>query len=393
MQVISNWLQVRPPTVIGFERAYVDLPAFTYAVSWAGASEIICQYNFAASNNFVLSARPTKPAGVNYCLCIRYRVGNTVTRFKLWDGVGEIIPHVSLYNPLADIIKKNFVLEVWNAAGQSSVDQATALRLFTSLRRVPSDESALADYELSSSVLVYPLTQAASTTIKTLPATLPASLRRYVAEDFDVDTQVWADSSGNARDLTRVGIVAEYPTEDFGGIMAPYVKYPRGIGYGANGTGITNVNHVFVFFNTPDLTSLSEIFTLRDVATAPVTAGIYLYQNSSDLVYYMNGNPVSVAGVIDGNPLVAHLGLTGVDVYRHGSLVGHTDNNMVTQARDQIRVGNNDLGDGYVGVREVLIYNTLTDSEIASIIEYLSYPYYDLPLTFNSLAAGGDNDA
>lgn len=134
----STWLPATPIT--GRVNYNVTLPVFNAATpSWKGASEIVLQYNYTASRNFYLTQRPAKPAGVNYGLCIRYRVGNTVYRYKLWEDDNLILGEVAapLYN--SEIIKANFVLEIWSLEGEAAVTQASALTLFTSLRSSVTD--------------------------------------------------------------------------------------------------------------------------------------------------------------------------------------------------------------------------------------------------------------
>ncbi len=146
----TNWLTFTPATQVGYRRAYIDLPAFSYTgLSWAGGSECVAQFNFSASQNFILLNRPTKPTNVNYGLCIRYRVGDTVYRYKLWTDTNFVLNDdvAPLYN--GQIIKKNFVLEVWNLNGQTTASQTTAIRMISSVRSVPTDITVSSDYALA----------------------------------------------------------------------------------------------------------------------------------------------------------------------------------------------------------------------------------------------------
>ena len=146
----TNWLTFTPAAQVGYRRAYIDLPAFSYTgLSWAGGSECVAQFNFSASQNFILLNRPTKPTNVNYGLCIRYRVGDTVYRYKLWTDTNFVLNDdvTPLYN--GQIIKKNFVLEVWNLNGQTTASQTTAIRMISSVRSVPTDITVSSDYALA----------------------------------------------------------------------------------------------------------------------------------------------------------------------------------------------------------------------------------------------------
>jgi hypothetical protein len=145
MSSLNNnpWLQFRPLTPVGKIRTYVQLPAFDYLPAWTGASELVTQFNFSATKNFYLKNRPTKPTGVNYLLCIKYRVGDTVYRYKLWtlDGVTGL-DDVPLY--AAQLIKKNFVLEIWSIEG-GVASQSSTINLITSVVELPSDMADLDD--------------------------------------------------------------------------------------------------------------------------------------------------------------------------------------------------------------------------------------------------------
>ena len=51
------------------------------------ASQRITQWNYASTNNFVLTELPEPPVDSDFCLCIAYRVGDDVYRYKLWEGI------------------------------------------------------------------------------------------------------------------------------------------------------------------------------------------------------------------------------------------------------------------------------------------------------------------
>src|SRR5688572_18229142 len=111
------WLQFRPFHAVNKLRTYVQLPVFEVATEWLGYSELVQQYNFSASKSFYLKNRPAKPLGVNYLLCIKYRIGETVYRYKLWSNVGEVtLNEVPLYTN--QLILPNFVLEVWSTTDE-----------------------------------------------------------------------------------------------------------------------------------------------------------------------------------------------------------------------------------------------------------------------------------
>jgi hypothetical protein len=207
-QTITDWLTFTPAGVIRKAKAYIDLPAFSYASQGTAgqASIIVAQFNFSASRNFYLLTRPAKPTGVNYGLCIRYRVGNTVYRYKLWEDSSFILGGVSLYNK--ELIKANFVLEVWNFAGSAS-SQASALRMITSVRSMPTNLRSIADYALA--------VGAEFTNLQNINPTLPATpSHRWTCDGADT-TVPWTDSIAGVQ-FSTAGSVGT-PT-------APYLESP-----------------------------------------------------------------------------------------------------------------------------------------------------------------------
>lgn len=157
----------REPTRIDRSVGYFTLPAFTYSFSdtgphagsqdhtvddltltadindsranplkWNGASQRITQWNYSSTNNFVLTELPEPPEDSDFCLCIAYRVGYNVYRYKLWEGIGEVL-NVPLYT--GQIIKKHFSLEVWSTESSDEVNLGTAIQLTSSIRAVMTD--------------------------------------------------------------------------------------------------------------------------------------------------------------------------------------------------------------------------------------------------------------
>lgn len=137
---LTDWTDIVPVTRVGLRRNTVTLPEFTADTpDWKGASEIVLQYNYTATRAFYLTRLPTKPDDCNYGLCIRYRVGETEYRYKLWEDDNFILGDVAAPLYVNEIIKANFVLEVWSLNGETSVDQASAMTLITSLKTAPTD--------------------------------------------------------------------------------------------------------------------------------------------------------------------------------------------------------------------------------------------------------------
>lgn len=161
----------REPKRIDRSAGYFTLPAFTYSFSdtgphagsqdhtvddltltadindsranplkWNGASQRITQWNYASTNNFVLVEMPEAPEDPDFCLCIAYRRGDNVYRYKLWENVGEVL-NVPLYT--GQVIKKNFSLEVWSTESTNEVNLTTPILLSSSIRAVMTDTEGL----------------------------------------------------------------------------------------------------------------------------------------------------------------------------------------------------------------------------------------------------------
>lgn len=169
------WLQSKPLTLVDKIRTYVQLPIFAYAPDWKGYSELVTQFNFSASKNFYLKNRPAKPSGVDYLLCIKYRVGQTVYRYKLWQHAGATgMDEVPLY--MSQVIKKNFVLEVWSTGVTAT--QTEAINIITSVVQIPTDISNLADVAFATGTEFNDYNPVAQASID-LPATVLHSFGYY----------------------------------------------------------------------------------------------------------------------------------------------------------------------------------------------------------------------
>lgn len=174
-------------------QSYITIPAFDVAVTWHGFSEIVAVYNFAASNNFVLtdvSALPTTP---NYVLFVAFQLNSVVYRYKLCGTGGTFYFDTVNYNK--QLIKKNFRLEVWSVA-DADVTETTARTLWTSVRG-QVDYRFGSDYELvTNGGLVTDLSPAASFDLPFQDALL----FRFIASDL-LDHTNWPSSINSANVL------------------------------------------------------------------------------------------------------------------------------------------------------------------------------------------------
>jgi hypothetical protein len=144
--MVLNWTEYRPVHPVDVVAGFFLIPAFSYTgIEWIGASSIQTQFNYSASKRFSLNSIPEKPNVVNYGLAIRYRIGIKVFRFKLWDDVGFILT-APLYN--AEVIGKNFVIEVWSLDSVTAVTNLDPITVQTSIRQVVTNFSMVpTDFE------------------------------------------------------------------------------------------------------------------------------------------------------------------------------------------------------------------------------------------------------
>lgn len=200
-----DWNSVTPAVQAQHVNRYFELPAFNLAApAWKNSSEIARQYNYSATKNFALRNRPAKPSGVNYGLCIRYRIGDVVTRYKLWDDNAFLLPNVPLYN--GETIKKHFCLEIWSLNGQANISQASSIRLTSTIRKYITDFSAMpANDEDDAGEAAASLSNAASASAPPaagLEAWYKAAEANVVLDGSD-NVQQWNDLSGKGRHLVQ----------------------------------------------------------------------------------------------------------------------------------------------------------------------------------------------
>lgn len=233
IQSITDWLTFVPAGLIQKQRAYVQLPAFTVNQVWQGASQIVNQYNFTASNSFILANAPVRPANANFVLCIRYRIGQVVYRAKLWDdGRATGLNAVPLITP-AFKIKPNFCLEVWNINdGLGVITNPVIVTMITSLRSLGSDFRSFSDYALAVG------TQFTNFAAIYIPVDIPVAnlIARWVADDITGVAAIWPDRVSGKQMVQQSGaglVIAGVPTLING---RQYVEYIQGFSAGSQYT-------------------------------------------------------------------------------------------------------------------------------------------------------------
>lgn len=125
------------------QNQYIELPVFNINDVWEGASRLVAVYNYDVGQNVTIQNIVNPIPNNSFVLCVRWRVGNIVYRYKLWEDVGEIL-FVPLYN--SEIILHCFILEVWSTVNTNNQHLDSPIRLDVGIlveNPMPCDITAL----------------------------------------------------------------------------------------------------------------------------------------------------------------------------------------------------------------------------------------------------------
>ena len=194
-----DWTTKTPAGFVNLREGYFSLPVFALSGhTWLGYTELVRQYNYNATTRFVVPTLPSKPSGVTFLLCIRWRVGEVVTRYKMWDDEGTALGLVGAPIYSGQVIPKNFVLEVFTILNETAPALATALTIASTIRTVPVDYRVRGSYE----------DDAAPTVVTDYEVQMPARgtghTVLYESESLPAVGAAlanWPDLSGNGRAL------------------------------------------------------------------------------------------------------------------------------------------------------------------------------------------------
>jgi hypothetical protein len=243
-----NFHTVRPATSVGAVFGYIELPAFSYEdIGWKGASEIVTQFNFETSKNFVLRGLPEEPSGVNFVPVISYRVGMETVRYKLWKDVGERLAE-ALYN--GEVIKKNFKIEIWNIETSEEVSSAEVITLMLSICAMPALISNPVNFEDAVGV-----EYADQENISEMPTTIPTTgLQAWFRADRGITeaggvVSSWVDSVNGYNMVQATGAnKPAYFDSTFGDNSQAYLNFAGGSDKHLKATGLSAFDVAQVFF-------------------------------------------------------------------------------------------------------------------------------------------------
>jgi hypothetical protein len=411
---LQDWLLRTPVVPVRRRDTYIELPAFAYTgLEWKGASEVISQFNFSASRKFTLSNLPTKPTDVNYGLCIRYRIGDTIHRFKLWDDDAfKLTGDVPVYSN--QIIRANFVLEVWSYEDETVATNVAAIQMITSVRILPTDVSQLG---VSAALAVGAEFRELGNTNTT--ATEPTTTSRmgwYRPDDYGIidngptatpGALTNADTSGNMTDLADTGIGVDI----YAGTNAlnghAWLRFNGATAYmdasyagGVQGLGRTFVGVMRIYaagvdaggwivadfdgFNADKfihLTDTTAITSKQDGTNYTPTALTLV--DDEWVIFYLTVDR-------SGNAVALHIEGAGTNEVTSGNVLGLAT--AMILGNDPNSVG---AFAGKFDLAELLVFNAvLSEADLTTNIQYLSEKFFDgfsLPLTFNTGVAWLDN--
>lgn len=144
---ITDWQSIKPIGITRKPQGYIEVPTFEYNdITWLGASAIVVQFNYSADRNFCITSLPAKPTSTNFIMCIKYRIGSDVYRYKLWDNADGVLD-VPMYNN--EIIRKNFCIEIWNVATSTTVSNTVVRTVVTSLLNSITNLSVTTNYKIA----------------------------------------------------------------------------------------------------------------------------------------------------------------------------------------------------------------------------------------------------
>jgi len=396
-----NFGQVNLANKAEWLNSFITLPIFNYqGIIWKGASEVITQFNYTATKNFTIRTLPTKPTNVNFCLVIRYRIGDNTYRYKLWSGVGETL-NEPLYN--GQIIKKNFVLEIWNTQQYSTVSLVNAINVKLSIRKIPFTYASLDDYadnnyviEISDQKNVQntPTLSVADTAL--LSAQYKADALNF-AEGAAVTT--WVDSSGNGNDLVFSNSNVNYSLVNFGINNKPQVRLYRSglITYGAT---IGAVQAIYMALRINSLLDTRTIYDdgARLLVINSATGNLDLTYNGSTIslpladlvtipiivVMYRTNGPFTI-----NNMEIVKMNAFDIQFGFAQSVSANFNNPATTKV--SLGDASVDVGLNKVDIAEVLAFSSgivITGAgRDAAIKGYLAMKYgggFALPMVFNS---------
>lgn len=403
-----NFGTIREARIAEWQQSFIEIPAFDYSnLIWAGNSQVIAQFNYSATKNFTIRTLPTKPAGVNFCPVIRYRVGNTTYRYKLWYDVGEGI-HEPPYR--GEIIKKNFVIEIWDTVSTGRVSNASTITIPLSIRKIPvTYADVFTNYEEATENLISPSQLIQTGAAPSSPAA--TGLQFWFKADTGVTdagggaVSNWADQSGNGRDLVQA-VGAQRPvitTGPMGALASTAIIALDATNHNMSWSGSAfNLAGLFIVMSM-------DAWTLNNIIFDTSSGSLVIKQSAvtPQIRIFGTGPFVTVVGIIGGTGQNLFTFIDSNNYLGAGSFIYATldefyaslirSNSGAIEAvgsNTSITIGNNGLA-AAVNFAEIIGYSTMSAATELQTLQYLAQRYrpggFVLPIQFNTGIAWLDN--
>lgn len=386
MSLTLNYGTIRPANIAEWLNSFVVLPTFESGqFLWRDASELIMQFNYTATKNFTLRELPTPPVGVNFCLVIRYRIGLTTYRYKLWTNVNEVL-NEPIYN--GEVIKKNFVLEIWSVnvpffdppdfvlQPRYKVSLNSAINIKLSIRKIPDTYASLDEY--ADNTFLDEVTPTEQVIVFGSQASPPTSglAAWYKARDGGLIT----DLSGNGRHNTGAATFDNGVT--IGTLNRQTLNY---LGSGAAFTEFAPLT-IYVIFKVTGWSSGNRLLSfinfggtletyVEQITGSPQARGVRPTAPTNTGSFNITLNREAVLGFIHNSPTAPTFGVFELFDLAAGFI---SFNNFSTDvAINNIgRLGNMTAGNT-MNIAEILMYTNLHgDDEIEELQRYLTQEYF-----------------
>ncbi len=395
---ITDYFQWVPAVAVHKRKGILTLAAFEVDdVVWKGASEIYRQVNYSAGTPFYLTDIPDLETGSNVGLCIRYRVGETVTRYKLNNPAGFVLNDEAAPMYAGQVILGNFVIECWNLEDETDMILVDDLVLESSIRTVPSDLRDLSDVELAEGTVVsYAELQGDATTNPQLPDDI-SSVYDWNADDLLAGAvSSWVDNRASL-DLTQ-GNAAQQPLATVAGINGHnYVTFD---GVQDNlSTGAGNGSNVFQMYLVMRQKAWNNNRSI--IGFGAGSDDLTLKQSGSTPQLIVNGNGTLTA--VDDDLALNTWAIVRVTLDQNGVFTLQVNDGDEVTATDAFAalLTNIVLGSNIANVNfdlaRIIIYQEveqLTYAQDSNVKRYLEYQYglsggpiEDLPTTYNDASA------
>ncbi len=387
----TDWISIRPAIAIVPIRGYIQLPVFDLELSIPpNASIIVAQYNYSATKPFVLHRRPAVPVDCNYCLCIRYRVGHTVYRYKLWEGIGEVL-NVPLYT--GQVILQNFCLEVWNLANVDAADnsnETVAQRtIYLSIQQIPTNYRDLSAY-LEANASDPAILANVNTPIVATPPTV--GMEAWYKSDTGTHVTLgvitkWDDQSVNGNNLTLTTGGTSLQANQINGF--PAVRFP-----GSGGVSLTSDNGLLsqliaLVFTQKGWLNNHKLFTKATLLKQHAGANAINWNNATDIGTNMDLGSYYILFIANGT-----MSIMTVDAK---TPVDSCPATMSVLDTSQLVLGDA-VNDAQFDLAEFLVYdaNGNNADTINKLTTYFAYRYanqsvFSLPLEFDASSPWLDN--